>query len=688
MLSACTQDVFENDVKGGKEVNARFSFNTVPMNEVSNGAPQQVATKSTDVSSIDENLLADMWIVQFDNNGLFLKKQYFTTIVPDALDVPLVANVTGATSNIYFLVNIGASLSYPTDEANFKTMVKNIANEASLFTVSETGMKCIPMLGKLTGVTVPASGFLDKPTIALTRMLVKLELKYTVTADFTVEGIRLCNVPTTLCYAPPATATSTATSTSALQNLAIEVPADGKTGTLTFYAPENQRGYGTNATTNERMKSGVAGATYFEFSGHTVGAAGGDKLLYVLYPGENNYNGYNLVRNTFYKVTTEIKDISVSDSRVKIAERSNCYLIKPGETVEISAQRANQSNELGIQIPDVTVASAWAPSIYWQTSAGLVTVDNSSVTKGYFKVTAPNATTEGSAQIAIKDNTGKILWTFHIWVLSADMENATNQNTHNGFTYMDRNLGAQKAATTSPLVEFRYTAGFSYQWGRKDPFMYGNGISNSTTSMPLYDAAGATFTAPVPADITTVSIPNDVSTRNYNNDALKGSDIPVAVFYATKYPSLLISSWYGATATNKTDVKSGSDAWGGEPGQQKSVYDPCPVGWRVPSGKKASYTYTSPWTTTFITAPGTTQVNGNSAKLTGGGVYPLAGLRTASTGEITGGGYDGYCWSATTNATDVARAQHLRITLYDNSVSDTSDAKSWTYNVRCVKNWN
>lgn len=688
MLSACSQELLENDVETKKEVTAHFSFNTAPMIEVCNGAPQKVATKSTDVSSVDENLIADMWIVQFDDKGVFLKKQYFTTIVPDALDVPLVANVTGATSNIYFLVNIGASLSYAANEVDFTTRVRAVTDEASLFYASETGKKCIPMFGKLKNVTVPSSGFLDKPTITLTRMLAKLELTYNVTADFAVEGVKLCNIPNSMCFVTPAGVGSNPTTIFGVQNYPIETPADGKTGKLTFYVPENQRGYGENATTNERLKCGVAGATYFELSGHTVGATGGNRLLYAIYPGENNYNGYNVVRNTYYKVTTEIKDISVSDSRVKIAERSNCYLIKPGESVEISVQRANESHEIGVQIPDVTVANAWIPSVYWQTSANLITVDNTTVAKGYFKVTATNATTEGNAIVAVKDNSGKILWTFHIWVLSADMENASNQNSHNGYTFMDRNLGALKVATTSPLVNYGYTSGLYYQWGRKDPFMYGNSASSSIAALTLYDAAGATFTAPVPSDLTTSTVLYDLSSRLYDNTSLKGAEMALDIFRATKYPSLIFGDWYGSTATDKKMAKTGLDSWAGEPGQQKSIYDPCPIGWRVPSGKRTSYTYSSPWTTTFITAPGTSQVNGNAAKLTGGGVYPLAGLRYSSTGEIGSSGYNGSYWSATSYDADIVRANHLCITLFDNSVKDTYNAKSWAYSVRCVKNWN
>ena len=69
--------------------------------------------------------------------------------------------------------------------------------------------------------------------------------------------------------------------------------------------------------------------------------------------------------------------------------------------------------------------------------------------------------------IAVKDASGKILWSWHIWATDFDPNAKTLKYTNdNGSTweFMDRNLGAANAESGS-FGAF----GLLYQWGRKDP---------------------------------------------------------------------------------------------------------------------------------------------------------------------------------------------------------------------------
>lgn len=77
---------------------------------------------------------------------------------------------------------------------------------------------------------------------------------------------------------------------------------------------------------------------------------------------------------------------------------------------------------------------------------------------------------EGNALIAVKDDAGEILWSWHIW---ATDQPGTHDwvSSYGTFTLMDRNLGATRADRGTG-DQWREANGTLYQWGRKDPFVY------------------------------------------------------------------------------------------------------------------------------------------------------------------------------------------------------------------------
>ena len=484
LLVSCKREALNPAKDTAKVVTAHFSFTTAPMQQ------KGVATRSTPSSTVDDQQITDINVLQFDNSGNFLKQSYTSSFNPAAFEVLLVPNVTGATSNIYFIANSGSQIATPANEAAFKTQVKAIASETDLMINGSVGKKSIPMFGQLLTQTVPANGYITTMNVTMTRMLAEVDLTYTVdasiTSSFTLEQVRVCNVPTSMQYYTPGTGNFPATpSSTTVINLPLETATAPGPTTVTFYLPDNCRGVGTNtAGTNERLKSGVDYATYIELIGHTKGVQGGDEIAYRIYPGADNYNDYNIVRNTHYTLINTLKGISPSDNRVHIAERSNCYIVKPGESVNIPVKRANES-ALGTQIADVT--TGWKAAINWQTSAGLVTLNYSTyLSSGYFKVTAPSTTAKGNAEVVVTDAAGtNVLWSWHIWV--TDYDPATSNDVLNGNTWMQYNLGATAPANGSNSFALLY------QWGRKDPFpnsdVVGTGVAPITLSgftMPVY----------------------------------------------------------------------------------------------------------------------------------------------------------------------------------------------------------
>lgn len=136
---------------------------------------------------------------------------------------------------------------------------------------------------------------------------------------------------------------------------------------------------------------------------------------------------------------------------------------------------------------------------------------------------------EGNALIAVKDEIGNILWSWHIWVTDKPQDQVYVNSTGR-YTMQDRNLGATRAEKPTNDTEWYETKGLLYQWGRKDPFSNQGYYGTSHGQGSLSDA---------------VWNPNNLYASGSENWTYDQVD----------------SLW------NK---------------HQKTIYDPCPVGYTVP----------------------------------------------------------------------------------------------------------
>ena len=222
---------------------------------------------------------------------------------------------------------------------------------------------------------------------------------------------------------------------------------------------------------------------------------------------------------------------------------ANCYIVSQKGTYVIKPTKGNSSDVVG------AVASA---EVLWESFGTAVTpsagdlIKSASYAEG--KVTFKTSDTyhEGNAVIAAKDASGNILWSWHIWLTDQPQGQAYYKNAG---TLMDRNLGAV-SATPGDVGAL----GLLYQWGRKDPFLGSSSISEaviaqSTVTWPAYVYSNASIGT---IGYTIANPMTFIAYNSYNDD------------------------WY-YTGTNTTD----NTRWGTS-GSKKSIYDPCPSGWRVP----------------------------------------------------------------------------------------------------------
>lgn len=365
---------------------------------------------------------------------------------------------------------------------------------------------------------------------------------------------------------------------------------------------------------------------------------------------------------------------------------SNSYIVQPGGTVYIPVSRVvtawTQINGSAYTLPATGTAG-----LFWTTSSNLLsptgTVASIAYDKdaGYIKVKAGSA--KGNSVIAFYDNDGTtIRWSWHIWV--------TDQpafETVNGKVWMDRNLGATYVASNIDGNYFNYCGGLFYQWGRKDPFPGSDGsTTGNAPAMRIYNTSGLMNNASIVySGFTTTATGTSNDVVKYASVVTPPLSIATQCATSVNYPLLFLKDWTGSTATSASDVYTsigGISSWGGENGESKSIFDPCPAGWRVPSGKVSSTTLSSPWST-WITLPTFTTytyvaVSWNSNLYR----YPIAGSRISSSGYISQTGNSGTYWSAS-QSNNISGS----MTLSSGSISTAVPGflRSNGCSVRCVK---
>jgi uncharacterized protein (TIGR02145 family) len=227
----------------------------------------------------------------------------------------------------------------------------------------------------------------------------------------------------------------------------------------------------------------------------------------------------------------------------------------------------------------------------------------------------------GNAVVKIyRTDNNNIIWSYHIWVTDPDAIQTWENTNHPAgkYIFMDRNLGATEAANS---LKGR---GLLYQWGRKDPFPGGK--------------AGMAGYAELASKFEGMSGSKDTGTKTVSSSDVDGAIIESiqnpARFYCTK----INGDWLPALQ---------NDLWNSAAGD-KTIYDPCPEGWRVPvrSGTGSGNDY-SPWKGFASTETEDKWGAWTSGSDTGGmkfnndhnqeALYPASGYRADHNSSYSGG---------------------------------------------------
>ena len=176
----------------------------------------------------------------------------------------------------------------------------------------------------------------------------------------------------------------------------------------------------------------------------------------------------------------------VNEKYLEASYTPNCFMVKPGESVDIPVLKAYAIWDLYAEWLDKSDFTGMTPEpvLLWQDTPGLITnvglIPGQTAEEGSIFVSTADKV--GNALIGLRIG-GEIRWSWHIWVTRYD-PNAelvafgkiyTWDNNGDGvadYTFMDRNLGAviDKALIENTPADSLAACGLLYQWGRKDPF--------------------------------------------------------------------------------------------------------------------------------------------------------------------------------------------------------------------------
>lgn len=274
---------------------------------------------------------------------------------------------------------------------------------------------------------------------------------------------------------------------------------------------------------------------------------------------------------------------------------------------------------------------------------------------------------QGNAVIAIKDAGDNVLWSWHIWVTDENIGQTIEVTNHQSqkYKFMPVNLGWCDGRTETYAersCKVRFTAGDAskeviikqvsasittggnhpyYEWGRKDPFPPSNGLAN--TNKIWYDKDGNAHT-------------ESPKTENFSTGAT------CIMNYILK-PDVMQSQYYGDNTYANLWSADNNVYTANDENVIKTIYDPSPVGFKLPPGN----VFTG-FTTTGGSTSTSSEINGtwSSSSLKGWNFYtdssksktiffPASGYRYYSNGGASYVGSYGFFWSAVPSNRNLGR---------------------------------
>ena len=321
-------------------------------------------------------------------------------------------------------------------------------------------------------------------------------------------------------------------------------------------------------------------------AGYTIKFKKGDSYVAILKTHDEETVAHGAVME-MGDVNTMIEDyIDPFSADVKDLDtdgNANCYIITAPGSYKFKAVYGNAPTSYIMDVENAVVLwETWNDSQEVEAGSVIVSADYA---EDYMIIKTPDTLRPGNAVVAALDAEGTILWSWHLWVPQTPVATSDFGGIM-GKPLMDRNLGALVAteAGAAPVDPLSY--GMVYQWGRKDPF------TNTHTALT-----------------------NNIATWAGMDEEVAPALISLAD--AVAHPRLL-----GHVDNGNWMEVDDETLWSDE---AKTIYDPCPVGYRVPPRDTGL-----PFWSADLSSQTGWAIDGTNGWLTIGdpvSVFPIAGYR-------------------------------------------------------------
>lgn len=342
---------------------------------------------------------------------------------------------------------------------------------------------------------------------------------------------------------------------------------------------------------------------------------------------------------------------------------SNCYIANHANA--LYAFDGTRKGERGETIPTDKVEVLWTSSQYL---IQYLTFEQG-VVSFFVSGDEHGKLIEGNALFAAYDADGDIIWTWHLWVTDYD-PSKESVTSGSGAVFMTRNLGAgASAGTTQEQILASY--GLYYQWGRPTPLIgpeYYNCASEADHVMYSYSGR-----------------------RTYLEYLENTPEIGTIEFAIANPMSFILGA--ETSGYDWLYTSGNNELWGPE----KTDYDPCPRGWKVPDQDAfADFSiadeHTAEMTESLREAYGWNLTDGTISSF-----FHAGGRRSALLGGIQNLNdnenpqpWSGFYWTSEASANDRnASALYFDLDTDDASHSELNPAAAYPrangFNIRCVR---
>lgn len=662
LLFSCTENEQAVEPVNPGEVRMSMNISTRAMND-------------SEVLNANETRISRLRIYVFD--GTSLDKMYYwqgLTATDGTYTTPVFTVKAATGKTLYAIVNepvdtnaraILESVDHPNDlidvqyqMADYLTTKTNVAEYTKEY--------CLPMYGELAGVDA-AEGTTQTVNMHVDRAVARVDI-YMRKESGNREEVE---IPTTLIVtgvsktgfiSPEKIGNYASSAINILSRKTVgEIPEETSPedkGVLaySFYIPEME-------CRDSKLNIGIDEYDMIELGGDANNSGGVplEKLernhvyqLLCRFMRKTSILDINLTVCPWESLPPQIEEVK---GEVKM---TNCYMVAPGGRVDISTENvykiwAQQAEFGNIPIPDgdVTAELVWQDEQGVIADGGITVVNASEREKAYLQIRTAK---EGNAVVAMKVN-DEIYWSWHIWCTDYEPNVTEGQQNFKGYIWMDRNLGA---AYNSYHEEGGVrTKGLVYQWGRKDPFLPAIGWENNEPDQPLYNGRGEA-----------VTLSREVVSEVNN--------FPSSVHHPlTFYASPTSSLWYSSQA-----AQANSFLWNSQSGE-KTPFDPCPAGWRVPVSSNVTPWYIRGGLADFLRHYDRKGLGFESDKTI---YYPCSGVRDYVSGDWEKTyDYSAVYWTGVAMLNDVICLSSEFSTGSARGGTNTLKEQASAGSVRCVK---